>query len=61
MQYKTMILPIIAILALGLKAATGVEIDQATQESIATGAGILVAAGLSIYGVFKNHKKDDKK
>lgn len=58
---KTMILPIVAVIALAVKAFTGIEVSAELQEQIATGIAILGAAVYAVYGVFKNHKKEDDK
>lgn len=58
---KTIILPIVALITLGITALTGVEINSDLQDSIATGVTILVSAGISLYGIIKNHKKVDDK
>jgi hypothetical protein len=54
---KTIILPIIAVIALIIEAVTGQKIDKATQDDVANGLTILVTAGVTIWGIFKNHKK----
>jgi hypothetical protein len=58
---KSMIAPIVAVIAIAVKAITGVEISGEIQEQIVTGVVILGAAGYSIYGIIKNHKKDSDK
>lgn len=58
---KSMVLPIIAVVALGVKALTGIEISADLQEQLATGIVILGGVAYAIYGVFKNHKKEGEK
>lgn len=56
-----MIAPIVAVLAIAIKAITGIEVSAEIQEQIVTGVIILGAAGYSVYGIIKNHKKEDGK
>lgn len=58
---KSMIAPIVAVLAIAIKAITGIEVSAEIQEQIVTGVIILGAAGYSVYGIIKNHKKEDGK
>ena len=50
---KTIILPLIALLALIVKNWFGIEIGSELQDSIAESIVTVIA----IYGVFKNHSK----
>lgn len=61
MGYKTAILPVIAVLALLVTASTGIEIPKETQEMVATGGSLLITAGVAIWGIVKNHKKEGEK
>lgn len=58
MNYKTMILPIIAALCIFLKLITGIEIDEAIQAQIAEAVTNVILVGFIIYGIVKNHKED---
>jgi hypothetical protein len=58
---KTMIAPIVAVIAIAIKALLGIEISAEIQEQIVTGVVILGAAGYSVYGIIKNHKKEGVK
>ena len=58
---KTAILPIVSIVCGGVAVITGHPIGQDTVVMIATVAATLVGAGISIWGVFKNHKKEVSK
>jgi hypothetical protein len=58
---KSMIAPIVAVIAIAIKAITGVEISGEIQEQIVTGIFVLGAAGYAVYGIFKNHKKEGDK
>lgn len=53
---KTIILPILTTLGLVVSVFTGKEIDEVTIDQVATG----IMAIVTIWGVFKNHKKEDK-
>jgi hypothetical protein len=57
---KTAILPIISVIALGVGAVTGHQIDAKLQDEIATYAATIIGVGVSIWGVIKNHKKEAK-
>lgn len=54
---KTIIAPIVAVLALVVGSMFKVTIDEDTKTQIIDGASILVGAAISIYGIIKNHKK----
>jgi hypothetical protein len=57
---KTVILPIIALIALAIQAVTGKQIDQDVQNHVADAVVILVTFVVSVIGIFKNFKKDKK-
>jgi hypothetical protein len=54
---KTAILPVVTVICLGVAAVTGHPIGKSTQDLIATDVAAVITAGVSIWGVFKNHKK----
>lgn len=54
---KTAILPIVTIICLGIGTLIGKPIGKDTVDMIATIAATSISAGVSIYGVLKNHKK----
>lgn len=58
MNYKTMVLPIIAALCILLKLITGIEIDEAIQAQIAEAVTNIILVGFVVYGIVKNHKED---
>lgn len=63
---KTAILPVVSVLCLAIAAITGHQIDASLQDEIATVASIAIGAGISIWGIYKDHKakaakKGDKK
>jgi hypothetical protein len=55
---KTSILPIVTVICLGIGTITGHAINANIQDEIATIIAAVVGAGISIWGVIKNHKKD---
>lgn len=55
-----MIAPIVAVICMAVAGITGVQIDADTQEQVATGIFVCISAGVSIYGIVKNHKKKVK-
>ena len=54
---KTVILPIVTIICGGIAIITGKPIGSDTIDMIATISATVIGAGISIYGVIKNHKK----
>ena len=54
---KSAILPIVAIVCGGIAVITGKPIGADTQDMVATIAATVIGAGISIWGVIKNHKK----
>ena len=59
MNYKTIVVPIISVIALALQIVFGVEIDEGVVNDVAVAIGNIIAVGFVVYGIFKNHK--DKK
>jgi hypothetical protein len=57
---KTAILPVVSIICIGIAAITGHKFSADVVDNIATVASIAITAGISIWGVFKNHKKEGK-
>lgn len=53
---KTIILPILTTLALVVGTFTGKTIDESVIEQLASG----IFAIVTLWGIFKNHKKEDK-
>lgn len=54
---KSAILPIVAVVCLAIGTLTGHTISSNVQDEIATIAATAIGAGLSIWGVLKNHKQ----
>jgi uncharacterized membrane protein YcaP (DUF421 family) len=54
---KTAILPIVTIICLGIGTLIGKPIGKDTVDMIATIAATVISAGVSVWGVIKNHKK----
>lgn len=54
---KTIIAPIVAVLAIVVQLVFGVEIPEDVVEQIVAVVGNVVAIGLVVYGIVKNHKK----
>lgn len=53
---KTAILPIVSVICLGIATITGHSINANMQDEIATIAATVIGAGISVWGVIKNHK-----
>lgn len=58
---KTAILPVISVICMAIYAFTGHQISTDIQEQIATGSALLAGAGISIWGIYKSHKKKGDK
>jgi hypothetical protein len=54
-NYKTMIIPIVGVLAMGAQLIFGVQIDNGLQNDISDVVANLIAVGAVVYGIFKNH------
>ena len=57
---KTAILPIVTVLAGAYTLITKDAVEQSTIDTITNIAVIAIAAGINIWGIFKNHKKEGK-
>jgi hypothetical protein len=55
---KTAILPIVSVICLAIATITGHQVSSSVQDEIATVAATGIGAGISIWGVIKNHKKE---
>lgn len=53
---KTAIAPIVTVICLAIGTVIGHPIGQSVQDEIATIAAAVITAGVSIWGVIKNHK-----
>ncbi len=58
---KTMIAPIIAVLALFIKAVFNIEIPNEVQDQIVVAVVGIAALVTTIIGIVKNHKKEGNK
>ena len=58
---KTAILPIITIICGGISVISGHPIGKDTVDMVATIAATVIGAGISIWGVVKNHRKGESK
>lgn len=59
-DYKTAILPIVTVGCLAVGSLTGHPVSQNLQTEIVEIASVVVAGGISIWGIIKNHKKAGK-
>lgn len=55
---KSVILPILAVLAMIVQGVFGVDISEELQNQIAEVVINVIGVSFLIYGVFKNHKKE---
>jgi hypothetical protein len=58
---KTAILPIISVIALAYGVVTGHQVSSSVQNEIADIAATVIGAGISVWGIIKNHQKGDEK
>jgi hypothetical protein len=54
---KTAILPIVSVICLAVATITGHQVASNVQDEIATIAATVIGAGVSIWGVVKDHQK----
>lgn len=54
---KTVILPIVTVLSLAYAAITGHEVSKDIVNEITDYAAVVIAAGISVWGIWKNHHK----
>lgn len=55
--YKSILIPIIAVIAIGVKLATGIDLDAALQSQIVDAIVSVISVGAVVYGIFKNYQK----
>lgn len=59
MNYKTIVAPIVGIVFLALKGLLGIEVSDDLQAQVTDWVVTGVLVGISVYGVFKDHKKKE--
>lgn len=57
---KSAILPIISVVALGYAAITGHKVSDDLVNQIADISAIVITAGISVWGIIKDHSKGVK-
>lgn len=57
---KSMILPLISVICLAYGTLSGHQISNEIQGQIAEAIVVVVGLSYSIYGIFKNHKKEEE-
>lgn len=57
---KSMILPLISVICLAYGTLSGHQISNEIQGQIAEAIVVVVGFGYSVYGIFKNHKTEEK-
>ncbi|PEJ48211.1 hypothetical protein CN692_24195 [Bacillus sp. AFS002410] len=57
---KTAIMPIVTVICMAIGVILGHPIGQDTIEMISTVAATAFTAGYAIWGIIKNHKKEEK-
>jgi len=58
---KTIIAPIVAIIALAVQFVLGIEIPDAVLNEVIVTIGNVILVGATVVGVVKNHKKEEIK
>lgn len=56
-NYKTMILPILTVLAGAITLIFKIDIKHDTIDFVATILAVAIGAGVNIWGIYTNHKK----
>jgi uncharacterized protein YcfJ len=56
---KSVILPVVTVVCLAIGTVVGHPIGSGVVDDIATVAAAVITAGVSIWGVFANHKKEE--
>lgn len=56
MNYKTMLLPILSTVAILIQLVFGIQIPEEVLDQTATAVANLILVGITVYGIFKNHK-----
>jgi TM2 domain-containing membrane protein YozV len=54
---KTAIIPVIMVICLAVSAVTGHKISNDVIDQIADVTAVVISAGISIWGIFKDHSK----
>jgi hypothetical protein len=54
---KTAILPVVTVVCLAIAAVTGHKISNDVVDQVADVAAVVISAGISIWGIFKDHSK----
>ena len=57
-MHKTIIAPIVAVLAMAIQLICGVEIPESLVNEIVLTVSNVVAVIVTIYGIFKNYQKE---
>lgn len=57
MNLKTIIAPIIAVLAITLQLVFGINIDSEVQNELIISIANLGVVGVAIHGIIKNHRR----
>jgi hypothetical protein len=57
---KTAIFPILSVIALGIATLTGHQFTKDFIDEAATVLAVLITAGINVWGIIKNHKKEVK-
>jgi hypothetical protein len=57
---KTAILPVLSVIALGIATLTGHQFSKNAIDETATVLAVVITAGINVWGIIKNHKKEVK-
>ena len=59
-MYKTIVAPIVATIAIVAQLIFGVDIGEEVQSQIVEALVNVIAVGAILYGIIKNHKREDE-
>ncbi len=59
MKYKTIIAPIVAVIAITLQLVFGIEINQELQSEVVAALANVAIVGVTLYGILHNHFKTE--
>lgn len=59
-MYKTVVAPIVATIAIVAQLIFGVDIGEEVQSQIVEALVNVIAVGAILYGIIKNHKREDE-
>ena len=59
-MYKTIVAPVIATIAIAAQLIFKIDISEEVQNQVVEALVNIIAVGAILYGIIKNHKKEDE-